>query len=219
MTDIATARRVMVDNQIRTFDVTDRDVLAAFDVVPRHLFVEPQDRELAYLDRRMAVGGRALLEPLILARLIQALQPQAGERALDICGAYGYSAAIFAAMGLTTSALETDAALCDGAKAAMAAANAKVTILPTQPALDAKSGAKLNETFDILLVNGASEQDPSGFFSLMNEGARLGIIRRKGRAAQATIYLKANGVVSSRFAFDAQGVILPGFAAAADFVF
>ena len=120
MVDMPTARRVMVDNQIRTFDVTDREVLAAFDVVPRDAFVAPGDKAIAYADRILTVGEasarRAMLPPLILARLIQALQPVAGERALDVAGGFGYSAAILASIGLDTTAVETDASLTEGAR-------------------------------------------------------------------------------------------------------
>lgn len=224
MPQMSQARRVMVDNQIRTFDVTDRDVLAAFDVVPRECFVPDAARAFAYADRKVEVVGasarRALLPPLILARLIQALQPQAGESALDVMGGTGYSAAILATMGLNVSAIESDAGLADGAKAALAAAGAVATVLPADAGLSALKGAALaSKSYDVILVNGASEVEPIGFFPLLAEGGRLGVILRRGNAAQAAIYVKVNGVVSPRFAFGAQAVVLPGFASEAGFVF
>lgn len=224
MVDMRAARRVMVDNQIRTFDVTDRDVLAAFYAVPRETFVAEQDRALAYTDRTLSVGEsstrRVLLPPLILARLIQALQPQAGESALDVLGGHGYSAAIFAAIGLETTFLEADKTLTQAARTALVAAGVPVAVAAAQPRLSAQAGALLpGERFDIILINGASEREPDGFFPLMKEGGRLGIIRREGNAAQALVYVKANGHVSPRRAFDAQAAVLPGFAAEPGFVF
>lgn len=224
MPQMSQARRVMVDNQIRTFDVTDRDVLAAFDVVPRECFVPDAARALAYLDRKVVVSGanasRALLPPLILARLVQALQPQAGESALDVMGGTGYSAAILAGMGLNVSAIESDSGLTDGATAALASAGASVTVLPADAGISALKGTNAGgKTFDVILINGASEVEPSGFFALLAEGGRLGIVLRRGGASQVAVYVKANGVISPRYAFDAQVAVLPGFAREVGFVF
>ena len=223
MVDMNVARRVMVDNQIRTFDVTDRDVLSAFERVPREQFVAAADRATAYADRPISVGEgaarRALLTPLILARLVQALQPVAGERALDVLGGLGYSAAILAAIGLETVAVESDAGLVEGARGALAAAGAKVDLV-LDAALSAEKGAKVaGAGFDIILVNGASAVEPKGFFPLLNEGGRLGLIVADGKSSRALVYVKANGNVSPRRAFDAQAAVLPGFAKAAEFVF
>lgn len=224
MADMLHARRVMVDNQIRTFDVTDRDVLAAFDAVPREMFVAPRDHAIAYADRTLVVGegasSRALLPPLILARLIQALQPQAGERALDVMGGLGYSAAVLAAIGLGVTVLEADAGLADGARAALGAAGVAAEVATAQPGLSAGGVTGLpGGGFDVILVNGATEREPKSLFPLLKEGGRLGIIFREGRAARALVYVKANGNVSPRRAFDAQAAVLPGFANEPGFVF
>jgi protein-L-isoaspartate(D-aspartate) O-methyltransferase len=224
MVDMLNARRVMVDNQIRTFDVTDRDVLAAFDAVPRENFVAGHDKAIAYADRTLVVGAadasRSLLAPLILARLIQSLLPVAGERALDVMGGLGYSAAILAAIGLETTYLESDAGLTDAARTALLASGAKVTVAAAQASLCAATGATLpGATFDVILVNGATECEPKGFFPLLNEGGRLGIIQQDGRSSRALVYVKANGTVSPRRVFDAQAPVLPGFRNEPGFVF
>lgn len=224
MADMQHQRRVMVDNQIRTFDVTDRDLLAAFDKVPREVFLDPADRATAYTDRAVTIqaGGarRALLPPLILARLIQALKPEAGERALDVLGATGYAAAILAAMGLSTTAIESDPAMTEAARMALAAAGAGVTVAAAAPGLSADGKPALETPgFDVILVNGASERVPGGLFPLLREGGRLGIIQRGDGLSRALVYLKANGHVSPRRVFDADAAVLPGFAAEPGFVF
>lgn len=224
MPELSNARRVMVDNQIRTFDVTDRDVLSAFDVVPREMFIPSGDSGLAYTDRRIELSGssasRPLLLPLILARLIQSLQPQAGESALDVLGGTGYSAAILAAIGLKTSAIEADEQLAQAAQAALKSAGAMVDILACDPAISAVAGCKTSgKSYDVILINGATECEPSGFFPILAEGGRLGCILRRGSTGQAAIYVKANGVVSPRFVFDTQAPVLPGFAQIKSFVF
>ena len=73
MFDAATARRLMVDGQVRTADVTDADLIEAMLALPRERFVPPALAALAYLDSDIPIGnGRALLKPMVLAKLIQA---------------------------------------------------------------------------------------------------------------------------------------------------
>ncbi|PPD15150.1 MAG: protein-L-isoaspartate O-methyltransferase [Methylobacterium sp.] len=222
MPDLSLARRVMVDNQIRTFDVTDREVLAAFDVVPRERFVEPADVPLAYSDAKLVVKGatesRALLVPLVLARLVQALAPKAGESALDCCGGLGYSAAILADLGLKTTFAETDSTLVARASEALAGTPEPVRVLPAAP-LTATSVALAGDSFDLILVNGAIEREPTALLACLRDGGRLGTVVKQGRAAQARIYLRTGDVFSHRVAFDAQAAVLPGFREEPGFVF
>lgn len=222
MPDLSQSRRVMVDNQIRTFDVTDRDVLAAFDVVPRERFVEPADLALAYSDAKLFVKGahesRALLVPLVLARLVQALAPKAGESALDCFGGLGYSAAILAEIGLRTTFAETDAGLGSRAVEALAGVAGPVRILPAQPITPGVAPLD-GQKYDVILVNGAVEREPVALLDRLKDGGRLGIIVRRGRAAEARIYLRSGGAVSHRIAFDAQAPVLPGFQREPGFVF
>lgn len=215
MPEMREARRVMVNNQIRTFDVTDRDLLTAFDTVPREVFVAPEDRKLAYLDRSVQVSAgaasRFLLPPLILARLLQALQPQAGERALDVLGGSGYSAAILAAMGLNTVAVESDPALTALAEAALKRAGSDARLLPARTLTASRAPDLREDAFDLVLINGAAEREPAAFFPLLAEGGRLGIVMRNGRAGRANVFVKSNGHVSVRRAFDSGAPLLPGF--------
>lgn len=222
MADMHNARRVMVDNQIRTFDVTDRDVLAAFDVIPREVFVSEKDRAIAYADRTITLGDgrRAMLPPLLLARLVQALQPQAGERALDVLSGTGYPAAILAEIGLDVTVLESDAVLAGEAKAALAATGSKAAVAPVQADLGAdKVAAPAGGGFDVILINGATEREPKAFFPLLKEGGRLGVFVREAGTCRALVFVKSGSHVSPRRAFDALAPVLPGFAAEAGFVF
>ena len=71
----ATARKKMVDCQLRPSKVTDQSVLDAFLTIPREEFVGKQQRALAYIDEDLPLsGGRCLMEPMVLARLLQALE-------------------------------------------------------------------------------------------------------------------------------------------------
>ncbi len=101
MPDFAAARRAMIDSQLRPLGVTDASVLAAMAAVPREQFVPEAVRALAYSDRPLDMGGgKALMPPAALAKLITELQPRAGERALVVGPAPNYAARVLETMGL-----------------------------------------------------------------------------------------------------------------------
>ena len=81
MLDFAAARRMMVDSQLRTSDVTEPRLIAAMLSLPRERFLPPENAALAYLDidvpATVAPPGkpvRCLLKPMVLARLVQAAE-------------------------------------------------------------------------------------------------------------------------------------------------
>ena len=93
--DYAAARRNMVESQLRTNRVSDERVLGAFETVARELFVPEVKRGIAYIDKDMAVAeDRYLMEPRVLARLLQAAAVQDGDMVLVIgCGLAGITTA------------------------------------------------------------------------------------------------------------------------------
>ncbi len=112
MIDYAQARRMMVDCQLRTFDVNDNAVLDAFDTVPREAFVPPGREPFAYIDQTLRLDGangesRCLPAPMVLARMIQALKIRPGAKALDVGTGTGYAAAVMAHLGAAVTALES----------------------------------------------------------------------------------------------------------------
>ena len=123
MLDFAQARRMMVESQLRTFDVTDFALLDAMDSVPREKFVLPGRENLAYIDQDLPVNEgperRLMLSPMILARLIQALDVERGGKALDVACGLGYSAAVLARLGASVTALECDEDLATQARPTM----------------------------------------------------------------------------------------------------
>ena len=116
MTDFAAARRMMVDGQVRTADVTDLRLLAAMLELPRERFFPDDKASLAYLDLDVPVSApgqpvRRLLKPMVLAKLIQAADIAETDRVLDVGCATGYSTALLAHLAGSVVGLEEDAAL------------------------------------------------------------------------------------------------------------
>ena len=97
MTNFEILRQRMVDSQIRVNDVTDHRVIRAFGQTPRELFVPSGQKPFAYGDRDIPINAeRFLLSPMVLAKVIQALQVESTNVVLDIACGSGYSAAILA---------------------------------------------------------------------------------------------------------------------------
>ncbi|HRK25349.1 MAG TPA: protein-L-isoaspartate O-methyltransferase [Beijerinckiaceae bacterium] len=214
MTDFSAARRTMVENQIRTYDVSDKLVLAAFEAVPRECFVRPKDAAVAYLDReQMAADGiTRLLPPLVLARLMQALELASGQRALD-CGSAGYGAALLAAAGLSVVSCEAES---EAAAAALARAGISgVEVVDARPG----EGAPAKGPFDVILVHGAAEVEPASLLAQLKDGGRLGIIMGLGRAGRASIFRRVGKGFGKARAFDAAGPALQDFARKPEFSF
>ena len=100
MADLAAARENMVESQVRTQDVTDVRIQDAMRSVAREEVVLPTKSYLAYADIEVEYApGRWLLKPRDVAKLLQALRPMPGERALAIAGPY--AAAVLQLMGLS----------------------------------------------------------------------------------------------------------------------
>ena len=116
-TNFETARKMMVDCQIRPSKVTNEHVLAAFLAVPREAFVGKSQRAIAYVDEDLPLpGGRNLMEPMILARLIQALEVRPGDSVLVVGCATGYGSAIMARLSGSVIAVEARSNLVEKAQ-------------------------------------------------------------------------------------------------------
>ena len=218
MTDFAQARRMMVDGQIRINDVTDLDLLAAFGEVPRERFVPPDRQAIAYLDRDVALdgGGRWLIKPMVLAKLIQAAGVGEGDRVLDVGCGTGYASAILARLGASVTALEEDPALAAAAVSALAAAGAAdVTLVTGRLA----AGWAARAPYDAILLGGSAEIVPQALLDQLGDGGRLVGVIGSAPIGHATLYRRSGTHVSARREFDAVAPLLPGFAKPPAFVF
>ena len=205
MVDFAQARRTMVDSQLRTFDVNDMPLLDAMDTVPRELFVLPGREDLAYIDQDILVSDgaerRYMLSPMILGRMIQALAIEAGERVLDVACGRGYASAVFAqARGPGDRARVRRGAGAAAARASLSAAGAAGVTVVTGPLDEGYAG---NAPYDAILINGSVEVRPEALLGQLAEGGRLVCVIGRGRAAQATLYVRSGDAFGERSLFEA----------------
>ena len=213
----AAARRMMVDCQLRTYDITNHALLAAFDTVPREAFVAPACDALAYADRDLPSRGntqRAILAPMILARMIQALNFGAGAKILDVAGGAGYGAAILAATGAHVTALESDWLPGDSTALAQGSAG-KVTRVSGR--LD--QGHAASAPYDAILVHGAVAREPSALLGQLREGGRLVCGWQVGETTRIVCFERFGAAFKKLPLFDARVPALAEFAAVPAFVF
>jgi protein-L-isoaspartate(D-aspartate) O-methyltransferase len=219
MSDFALARRNMIDGQLRPNRVTNTALLAAIGELPRERFLPEAFRSVAYADEDVPLGGgRHLMEPMVLARLIQALQPQAGDRALVVGAGRGYGVALLARLVKMVVAVECDPIL--------AAAGGEITkdlgLAGIQWIVGKlEQGAPGVAPFDVVLVEGAVRQVPQTILDQMAEGGRLAVTISgpPGALGVAQLFVKNGGVTSGRPLFDAGTPLLPGFAPPPRFTF
>ena len=215
MPDFATRRTMMVDTQVRPSDVTRFPIIEAMLHVPREHFVPESRREAAYLGENLYLApGRVMLEPRTLAKLLEGLDVQPGERVLDLGTGLGYGAAVLASLGAEVAALEEDPALAQAAAIALASEGAGVRV--QQGPLVA--GAPALAPFDVILVEGAVEVVPDAILAQLKEDGRIGALFSEENLGIARIGRKEAGLVSWRYAFNAGAPVLPGFERAAAFV-
>lgn len=215
--DFARARDFMVESQVRTADVTDTRVIHAMRTLPRERFLPAQKRTLAYADLEVDVApGRALMRPRDLAKLLQALSPQANERALELAGATGYGAAVLAACCVSVITLDPDADLSFGASAALESCGIRNAKTASTATVD---GWRDEAPYDVILLNGAAEFVPDAWLAQLAPGGRLGVIVRQGAAGAARIYTRSEDTVAFRTVFDAAPPLAPGLQMARGFAF
>ncbi len=154
--DIETARFNMVEQQIRPWEVLDANVLSACAKVPREHFVPEAYRQLAFSDTAIDIGhGQTMMQPKLEARLLQALDVQRTDRALEIGTGYGYLAALLATLAAHVTSIELFEDLSTRAKSNLRQMGISNVALHVGDALEGWSTA---EPYDVIVVTGSSPQ-------------------------------------------------------------
>ena len=222
MADFADARTRMVDTQLRTQGITDHDLLRVMGEVPRERFVPAKARPFAYSDDDIPVkesrehGGRHLLRPATLARLIQAAEVNPGDSVLDVGCATGYSSAILADLATSVVALESDQELAAMAAETLTGLGIGNVAVVTGPL---EAGYPSPGPYDVIIFGGSVETVPEALFEQLKEGGRLAAIVGHNRAAPAMVYTKTDNDIGERPVFDAYAPPIPGFRRPMAFVF
>jgi protein-L-isoaspartate(D-aspartate) O-methyltransferase len=223
MIDFAAARRMMVDGQIRTSDVTDSRIIGAMLEIPREKFLPGEQAPFAYFDLDVPASAasppappRRLLKPMVLAKLIQAAEIAQADRVLDVGCASGYSTAVLARLAGSVIGLEEDPGLAERAAQNLRALGAPGAQVVTGPL---SAGWAAQAPYDVIFLNGAFETLPAALLRQLKDGARLVGVKGRPPAGNAIRYRSIGGEVSGRPIFDAAAPLLPGFVQSPTFVF
>ncbi|SJZ49792.1 protein-L-isoaspartate(D-aspartate) O-methyltransferase [Enhydrobacter aerosaccus] len=219
MTDFSVARRNMIDGQLRPNRVTNDLLLSVIADLPRERFLPDAVKSVAYADDDVPLGGgRYLMEPMVLARLIQTLQPSATDKALVVASGPGYGAALLARLVKSVTAVEGDPTLAGSAEQTIKQLGIDNIQIVTGKM---EQGAPTSAPYDVILIEGAVREIPKAILDQLAEGGRLGTVIASASAAHGVAHLvvKEGGVTSGRPLFDAGTPLLPGFAPPPRFAF
>ena len=218
MSDYATVRHTMVESQLRTNEVSEPRLIEALEAVPREAFVPEPLRGIAYVDEDLEVApARFLMEPRVLALLLQAANLDPADVVLDVGCLSGYSTALFARLADTVVGLESDADLARRADELMSTLGVDNAAVVTGPLAE---GYAKQAPYNVILVGGAVPEVPAALIDQLAEGGRLlTILRPSGAVGHAALMLRRHGQVSTRVLFDAAVPALPGFERKPGFVF
>lgn len=207
--DFAAARRIMVDSQIKTGAITDPMIVEAMGAVPRENFLPEARRSVAYVDQDLAIGnGRFVMEPLVLAKLLQMAEVQPTDKALVVGANGGYSAAVLAHIAASVVALDSNRELtttAGGAFALSGISNVQVV------AGDLAAGHAAGAPYDVILIGGAVAEVPGSLKLQLADGGRLVAVVRDGAVGHGMVFERVGVTFGAREQFDAATPILAGF--------
>jgi protein-L-isoaspartate(D-aspartate) O-methyltransferase len=168
--DTLSARRQMVDQQIRTWEVLDPRVLDALAAVPREAFVPTEYLELAFADAQIPIGsGHSMLAPNLQGRILQALGVTAADAALEVGSGTGYLAAVLSLLAASTHSIDIHPGFTSQSIANLRSVPEARVQFETR---DAFSAAPLGE-YDVIAVTGSLPVYDTRFERALRLGGRL----------------------------------------------
>lgn len=217
------ARKNLVECQLMTTGVTSAPVLAAYEAIPREMFVPPGLQGAAYLDEDLPLGdGTFLMEPSLQARLFQSAEVGNTDIVLNIGDAGGYSSALLSTMAMTVVALEGRAGQLDRARRAWTDLSCcNIAVIGGSPC----AGCPEHAPYSLIVLNGAVAEIPQCILDQLAPGGRLAAVLNRGglgrpSMGQAVLVKRlGSGSYDHRILFDAATPFIPGFEPRPAFVF
>ncbi len=215
--DMHAARMMMVDSQVRPNKVTDAALIASLRSLPREDFLPPNLVARAYADEPIRLGDeRVMLEPMVIARMLQLAAIRPGENVLVAACGGGYSAALIASLGAVVTALEESPALTAVATRALSEHAPGVSLVSGPIA----AGWPKSAPYDLIFIDGAVEDLPDEFASqLRPDGRIVMVLPVSAKLGHAVIGHLSQGSLAFTATFDCAASPLPMMRRAAAFVF
>jgi protein-L-isoaspartate(D-aspartate) O-methyltransferase len=206
---------MMVDTQVRPSDVTKFPIIDAMLSVPREAFVPSSMREAAYIGENLDIGGgRVLLEPRTLAKMLDVLDIKPTEVILDIAPGLGYSTAVLAHMAEFVIGVEDDESRAEEAQSILSEQGIDNAAIISGALAE---GAAKSGPYDVIILQGAVEVLPDSLLAQLKDGGRIVSIFVEGDLGVVRIGYKMDQRINWRMAFNAGAPVLTGFAKKAEF--
>jgi protein-L-isoaspartate(D-aspartate) O-methyltransferase len=169
--NIEQARTNMVEQQIRTWEVLDQDVLDLLYVVPREEFVPPKHRALAFSDMQLPIDrNQRMWEPKLEARILQELAVHKTDRVLEVGTGSGYLTALLAHRAAHVVSVEIEPALATFGRENLERHGANNVTLETG---DASHGWPSHAPYQVIVLTGSTPVLPHAFLEQLEVGGRL----------------------------------------------
>lgn len=189
--DFEQARFNMVEQQIRTWEVLDQQVLDLMSALPREDFVPPPLRDLAFADLQIPLGhGAAMMQPKLEARILQALEIAPGDRVLEIGTGSGYLTALLARLAKHVYSVEIVPELSESAARKLAAHDIDNVTLEVG---DAAQGRPEHAPYDVIVLTGSTGVLPTVIQDMLAPGGRLFAIVGTAPAMVARLVTRVTG--------------------------
>ncbi|MCY4051241.1 MAG: protein-L-isoaspartate O-methyltransferase [Gammaproteobacteria bacterium] len=201
---IQNAQTNMIGQQIRTWNVLDRTVLQAFEGIEREQFVPEPYLAFAYADMVIPIReGQNMLEPKVIARMIDALELAPDHTVLEVGTGTGYSAAVLSRLSQQVISLEINSELVEASRTNLAKANIdNVEIIETNCFDYCSHDSNNAGKFDRTLITGSVPELSPVFLPMVNETGRIVGIQGHTPTMQAVICY-ADGTIKSLFETEA----------------
>jgi len=183
--NVEQARFNMVEQQIRTWEVLDPDVLDLLFKVKRERFVPFEHRDIAFADLEIPIGhGEAMMQPKVEARVLQELAIQPQENVYEVGTGSGYMTALLASRARHVTSAEIHADLAERAAQALRAAGVENMTLITG---DSAHRPLADSAFDVIVVTGSMPIVPQAFLDRLSPGGRLFAVMGDAPVMEATL--------------------------------
>ena len=169
------ARFNMVEQQIRTWDVLDKDVLDLLYVVPREDFVPAAYRTLAFTDMEIPIGDASasterMMTPKMEARIVQEVALKKSDRVLEVGTGSGYLSALLAHLTAHVHSVEVNARIAEFGRANLSRHGVDNITLETG---DAARGWSRHAPYDVVVLTGSTPVIPATLLEQLAPGGRL----------------------------------------------
>jgi protein-L-isoaspartate(D-aspartate) O-methyltransferase len=194
--DIEKARFLMVEQQIRPWEVLDQAVLDLLITVKREDFIAAAYRSLAFVDMEIPLGhGQLMMTPKLEARIVQEVAPREGDSVLEIGTGSGYLAALLAKRAASVTSIEIFEDLSRGAAANLAQAGiANVQLKVGDGAQDLAGLVGGATRFDVIVLSASVPILPPALLDYLNIGGRLFAVIGDAPVMKATVFTRSDAL-------------------------